>query len=48
MKIEIDRFKPRDYQQNLVNAFEEGSKKRYMVIWPRRARQGYLCVLTSY
>lgn len=42
--IKLDRFVPRDYQQSLIDAFEKRKDlRRYMVVWPRRARQGCLC-----
>lgn len=43
--VTLDQFKPRSYQQNLVNAFEEGKIKRFVAIWPRRAGKD-LCALS--
>jgi len=42
--IELNKFIPRPYQQNLVNAFEEGKIKRFVAIWPRRAGKD-ICAL---
>lgn len=42
--INLDRFVPRKYQQNLVNSFEEGRVKRFVAIWPRRAGKD-ICAL---
>src|SRR5665213_628626 len=35
--VVMDRFVPRFYQLNLVKAFEEGTKKRFIAVWPRRS-----------
>ena len=35
--ITINRFIPRPYQINLCKEFESQSKKKFLVIWPRRA-----------
>lgn len=42
--IKLDRFVPREYQQRLVTAFEEGKIKRFVAIWPRRAGKD-ICAL---
>ena len=42
--ITLNRFRPRYYQQSLVNAFEEGKLKRFVAIWPRRAGKD-ICAL---
>ncbi len=36
-EFKLDRFKPRDYQMELCQAFDSGKYKRYLIIWPRRS-----------
>lgn len=36
-RIKLDKFKPRDYQRVLFDAFENKKYKRILLIWPRRA-----------
>jgi hypothetical protein len=36
-RIKLDRFKPRDYQKALCDAFENKGYKKIIAIWPRRA-----------
>lgn len=36
-KIKLDKFKPRDYQKPICNAFENKGYKKILAIWPRRA-----------
>lgn len=36
-EISIDKFKPRDYQKPVLDAFEKHGYKRGLLIWPRRA-----------
>lgn len=38
--IKLNQFKPRPYQDRLVQAFEEGRIKRFVAIWPRRCLSG--------
>lgn len=40
----IDRFVPRDYQLDLCHEFESGKRKKFLVIWPRRAGKD-ICAL---
>ena len=37
MRIVLDKFKPRDYQKPLLDAFENKGFKRLIAIWPRRS-----------
>jgi hypothetical protein len=43
-EIHLDKFKPRDFQLEACDAFENLGFKKMLLIWPRRARQGY-CLL---
>jgi intein/homing endonuclease len=38
--IDLDKFKPRDYQVPLFKALEDDGYKRLMAIWPRRCLSG--------
>ena len=40
--IKLNRFKPRPYQMNLCKEFESLTLKKYLIVWPRRARQRYM------
>lgn len=35
--VYVDKFKPRWYQKEFINELEHGTKKRFVVVWPRRA-----------
>jgi hypothetical protein len=37
MHIKLDKFKPREYQKPLLDAFEKNGFKRLLAIWPRRS-----------
>ncbi len=39
--VNLDKFKPRQYQLDFIRAFESGAYKRFMVIWPRRAGKDF-------
>ena len=39
--VNLDKFKPRDYQLDFIRAFESGKYKRLMLIWPRRAGKDF-------
>lgn len=41
--VTFNRFSPRPYQLKLCEAFESSKYKKYLIVWPRRARQGYMC-----
>jgi len=46
--VTLDKFKPRDYQKPIFKALEKDGYKKLVVIWPRRARQGYGWFSDSY
>lgn len=37
VEVKVDRFDPREYQYDLVDAFESGKYKRLVICWPRRS-----------
>lgn len=37
LQVKLDKFKARDYQRPLCEAFLQGKLKRFLAIWPRRA-----------
>lgn len=39
--VNLDKFKPRDYQLEFIRAFESDKFKRLMLIWPRRAGKDF-------
>jgi len=39
--VNLDKFKPRDYQLKMIKAFEQDGFKRLLVIWPRRAGKDF-------
>lgn len=42
-KIALNKFQPRDYQRNLMNAIDSGKYKRALAVWPRRAGKDVVC-----
>lgn len=42
-KIQLDLFKPREYQEALCHAFESGKFKKFFTCWPRRAGKDVVC-----
>jgi len=36
-EVKVDVFKPRWYQSDLINALEHEGKKKFVIVWPRRA-----------
>lgn len=36
-KVKLDKFKPRDYQRAVCDAFENKKYKKLLLVWPRRA-----------
>lgn len=39
--VNLDKFKPRKYQLDMIRAFEVDGYKRLLVIWPRRAGKDF-------
>lgn len=35
--VHVSSFQPRWYQRDLINALEHGGKKKFVIVWPRRA-----------
>ena len=35
--FDLTTFEPRDYQEKLIDAFEDSGLKRFLLVWPRRA-----------
>ena len=35
--IKVSNFKPRWYQKNLINSLEHEGKRKFVIVWPRRA-----------
>jgi len=36
-EVKVDTFEPRWYQRDLINALEYEGKKKFVIVWPRRA-----------
>lgn len=43
MYIELDKFKPREYQLPFLNAIEKKGYRRALLTWPRRAGKDIVC-----
>ena len=35
--VKVATFEPRWYQKDLINALEHEGKKKFVIVWPRRA-----------
>lgn len=42
-KIRLNKFQPREYQQNFIKAFRFQTHKKFLLIWPRRAGKDLCC-----
>jgi len=40
VQIKLNQFKPREYQEGIINALERDNFKKIFTIWPRRCLSG--------